>query len=103
MVNLQSLRTNRRTAVICAASAVVLGKPSQAFTAPAVLQDSGSATLEVWGGVPVENGPGDLIEGFQAAFPEIAVNYTHYVNDDTGNTQLDTALQGGTPIDVFFT
>ncbi|HEU5424876.1 MAG TPA: extracellular solute-binding protein, partial [Nitrolancea sp.] len=34
-------------------------------------------------------------------YPGIKVNTTRYVNDDTGNTKLDTALQGGTPIDVY--
>ncbi|CAA9569749.1 MAG: N-acetyl-D-glucosamine ABC transporter, substrate-binding protein [uncultured Thermomicrobiales bacterium] len=62
-----------------------------------------TTTIEVWGGVPAENGPQDLIDAFQVAHPDIGVNYTRYVNDDTGNTQLDTALQGGTPIDVYFT
>ncbi len=62
-----------------------------------------SAPLQVWGGVPGENGPQDLIDAFKAANPGIEVTYTRYVNDDTGNTQLDTALQGGTPIDVYFT
>ena len=62
-----------------------------------------ATTIEVWGGVPAENGPQDLIDAFQTANPGITVNYTRYVNDDTGNTQLDTALQGGTPIDVYFT
>lgn len=71
--------------------------------APAVLHRQEATTLEVWGGVPEENGPGDLVTAFQEAHPDITVNYTRYVNDDTGNTQLDTALQGGTPIDVYFT
>lgn len=73
------------------------------FAAPAFLRRQGATTLEVWGGVPAENGPGDLVAAFQEAHPDITVNYTRYVNDDTGNTQLDTALQGGTPIDVYFT
>ena len=71
------------------------------FPSPTVLKASG-VTLEVWGGVPAENGPADLVAVFQKAYPEITVNYTRYVNDDTGNTKLDTALQGGTPIDVYF-
>lgn len=71
------------------------------FPSPTVLKASG-VTLEVWGGVPPENGPADLVAAFQRAYPDIKVNYTRYVNDDTGNTKLDTALQGGTPIDVYF-
>lgn len=98
-------RTSRRS-VLKSAAAVgavgVVGTTSRALGASAAIQDS-AVTLEVWGGVPAENGPGDLIAGFEAAFPNIKINYTQYVNDDTGNTQLDTALQGGTSIDVFFT
>ena len=63
----------------------------------------GTVTLNVQGGVPGENGPSDLIDAFQQANPNIKVQYTRFVNDDTGNTTLDTALQGGTPIDVYFT
>lgn len=58
-------------------------------------------TLEFWFGEPPENGPQALADAFMARHPEIKVNATRYVNDDTGNTKLDTALQGGAPIDVF--
>lgn len=96
-------RFNRRRFVggaTGAAAAAALGH--RVGAAPALRQGSGTP-LEVWGGVPPENGPADLVAAFQEANPGIAVNYTRFVNDDTGNTQLDTALQGGTPIDLFFT
>ncbi|MBA2467893.1 MAG: extracellular solute-binding protein, partial [Chloroflexia bacterium] len=76
-------------------------KAPSVFAAPNLIQ--GDVTLEVWGGVPPETGPQALIDAFMAANPGVTVNYTRYVNDDTGNTQLDTALQGGTAIDLFFT
>lgn len=94
---------SRRQAIGGAAAltaGATLAAPRFATAAPARQEP---VTLEVWGGVPAENGPQDLIDAFQIANPAIAVNYTRYVNDDTGNTQLDTALQGGTPIDVYFT
>ncbi len=69
---------------------------------PTPLKTMGTVTLEVWGGVPPETGPGDLVAAFSKAYPNIKVNYTRFVNDDTGNTKLDTALQGGTPIDLYF-
>lgn len=104
MANIREHRVNRRKliggmAAGAGAAALASGAVS---AAPATLAQS-EVTLEVWGGVPGENGPQDLIDAFQAANPTIKVKYTRYVNDDTGNTQLDTALQGGTPIDVFFT
>ncbi|TWF78528.1 carbohydrate ABC transporter substrate-binding protein (CUT1 family) [Pseudonocardia hierapolitana] len=60
-------------------------------------------TLNVWGGVPPGSGPAALIDAFTAAHPGTEVAYTRFVNDDRGNLKLDTALQGGVDIDVYFT
>ena len=60
-------------------------------------------TLQVWGGVPAENGPQAVIDRFQEEHPGTDVTYTPYVNDDRGNLKVNTALQGGVDIDVFFT
>jgi multiple sugar transport system substrate-binding protein len=62
-----------------------------------------SHRLNVWGGVPPASGPGSLVEAFTAAHPGTEVTYTRFVNDDRGNLKLDTALQGGVEIDVYFT
>ena len=62
-----------------------------------------SGALQVWGGVPAASGPADVVKAFQAKFPQYKVNYTRFVNDDRGNLKLDTALQGGVDIDVYFT
>src|SRR5690625_6835224 len=64
---------------------------------------SPATTLNVWGGVPAESGPADLIAAFEEAHPEYTVNYTRFINDDRGNLKLDTALQGGVDIDVYIT
>lgn len=58
--------------------------------------------LIVWGGVPPENGPQELVDAWNKAHPEIQVEYIRFVNDDTGNTKLDTALLSGEQIDAFF-
>lgn len=63
----------------------------------------GSGVLNVWGGVPAETGPATLIAAFEKKYPQIKVNYTRYVNDPTGQLKLDSSLQGGVPIDLFFT
>lgn len=63
----------------------------------------GSATsgeLQVWGGVPAETGPQQMIAAFNKKYPNIKITYTRYVNDDPGNLKVDTALQGGVNIDV---
>lgn len=75
--------------------------PSAAPATPAA--PAGPITLRVWGGVPEENGPGDLIAAFEAANPNINVEYTRFVNDDSGNLRLDTALIAGGQVDVYFT
>lgn len=62
----------------------------------------GPAGLQVWGAVPPQSGPAALIAAFQKAYPKIQVTYTRFVNDDTGNTKLDSALEGGVGVDVFF-
>ncbi|MGP9538101.1 ABC transporter substrate-binding protein [Brachybacterium sp. AOP43-C2-M15] len=60
-------------------------------------------TLQVWGGVPPESGPQALVDHFMEKHPEQKVVYTRFVNDDRGNLKVNTALQGGVDIDVFFT
>lgn len=97
-------RLNRRTLVGGAAAAsglLVGGATSSTYASPMLNLRQSAITLEFWGGEPEENGPGDLIAAFQESQPDIQVRYTRYVNDDTGNTQLDTALQGGAQIDVY--
>lgn len=60
-------------------------------------------TLQVWGGVPPESGPQAVVDHFMEKHPEQKVTYTRFVNDDRGNLKVNTALQGGVDIDVFFT
>lgn len=58
--------------------------------------------LKIWGGVPEESGPGDVVANWNASHPEIQVEYVRYVNDDSGNTKLDTALISNTDApDIF--
>ncbi|GMQ62147.1 ABC transporter substrate-binding protein [Vallitalea maricola] len=59
--------------------------------------------LVVWGGVPAESGPQALVNAWNTEHPNIQVEYVRFVNDDTGNTKLDTAILSGEQIDVFFT
>ena len=57
-------------------------------------------TLQFWGAIPPENGPQELVDNWNAAHPEVQVEYTRFVNDDGGNTKLETALLAG-EVDVF--
>lgn len=60
--------------------------------------------LKIWGGVPPESGYQQMCDNFNEAFKDknIKVEYERYVNDDTGNLKLDTALMAGSDVDLFF-
>ncbi len=60
-------------------------------------------SLQIWGGVPPASGPQAVVESFQKTRDGVTASYTRFVNDDRGNLKLDTALQGGVEIDVYFT
>ncbi|PHV71838.1 hypothetical protein CS063_04590 [Sporanaerobium hydrogeniformans] len=59
--------------------------------------------LVVWGGVPAESGPQKLVDAWNVANPDTPAEYVRFVNDEAGNTKLDTALLSGEQIDIFFT
>jgi multiple sugar transport system substrate-binding protein len=64
--------------------------------------DKEPVKLTLWGGVPEESGPAEVVKTWNEAHPDIQVEYVRYVNDDAGNTKLDTALtsQSSAP-DIF--
>ena len=94
--------TRRGLMGLAGASAAALGATSLAGCGGAGASTDPD-TLQVWSGLPPESGPQSLIDRFQEAHPDIPVRYTRYVNDDRGNLKVNTALQGGVDIDVFFT
>jgi len=73
-----------------------------AGTAPENKAAEEKTTIVVWGGVPEESGPGDVIRAFEALHPEIKVEYYRYVNDEQGNLKLDTALLADDDIDLYY-
>lgn len=83
----------------------LLGAAGTAALSGCASQDSSTDldTLQVWGGVPAEDGPQQVVDHFMDEHPEYDVKYTRFVNDERGNLALNTALQGGVDIDVFFT
>jgi len=58
-------------------------------------------TLNFWGGVPEESGPGQVVENWNKANPNIQVKYYRFVNDEAGNTKLETALLASGEVDLF--
>src|SRR5690606_27364040 len=60
--------------------------------------------LRFWGGVPPESGPQEAVDAWNNANPNIEVEYVRYVNDDTGNLKLETALLSNTDApDIYMT
>ncbi|QJD86195.1 extracellular solute-binding protein [Cohnella herbarum] len=57
--------------------------------------------LKFWGAVPEENGPKQAVENWNKANPDIQVEYVRFVNDESGNTKLETALLAGDQVDLF--
>lgn len=64
-------------------------------------QNGKTITLKFWGGVPEEAGPLDMVKAWNEANPGVQVEYVRYVNDDSGNLKLDTALVAGENIDLY--
>lgn len=60
-------------------------------------------TLLIWGGVPAENGPQEVVDNYNELNKDrnITIEYYRYVNDDNGNIALDTALSAGEKMDMF--
>lgn len=58
-------------------------------------------TLKMWGGVPPESGPQEVIDNWNKEHPEIQIEYVRFVNDDDGNLKLDTAMITGQDVDLF--
>ncbi|CAH1200768.1 hypothetical protein PAECIP111893_01559 [Paenibacillus plantiphilus] len=57
--------------------------------------------LKMWGGVPPESGPQEVINAWNKEHPDIQVEYVRFVNDDEGNLKLDTAMMTGQNVDLF--
>jgi multiple sugar transport system substrate-binding protein len=87
-------------AMALTASFVFAGGGSQSTGAAA-----GTVTLQVWGGVPAENGPQASVDEFNRLFKDrgIQAEYTRFVNDDNGNLKLETTLLSGDGVDVYMT
>ncbi|WJH33956.1 extracellular solute-binding protein [Paenibacillus sp. CC-CFT747] len=75
------------------------GKP-EASSSP----KAAPVSLKFWGGVPPESGPQQVVDKWNKEHPDIQVEYIRYVNDDTGNLKLETALLSKTETpDLFMT
>jgi len=89
-------------ATIVSISFVACGNSQKASqSAPSTDQQSSKpVVLQFWGAIPPETGPQELVDSWNKAHPDITIEYTRFVNDDAGNTKLETALVAG-QVDVF--
>lgn len=94
------MRTMSRRTVLAAGAAMMSAAVSGCGTG---VSSSDSKDLNVWGGVPAENGPQAMCDAFMKDNPGTTVTYTRFINDEKGNVKLDTALSGGANIDVIWT
>lgn len=58
-------------------------------------------TLKMWGGVPPESGPQQVIDNWNKEHPDVQIEYVRFVNDDDGNLKLDTAMITGQDVDLY--
>jgi multiple sugar transport system substrate-binding protein len=78
--------------------------PSPTKEATASEKPAEPVKLRFWGGVPEESGPQVVIDKWNAANPGIQVEYIRFVNDESGNTKLDTALLSSNDVpDIYMT
>lgn len=77
------------------------GAAGTAATGAASTAPGKTVKLKMWGGVPPESGPQAVVDAWNAKNPGIQVEYERYVNDDSGNLKLDTALLTGQGVDLF--
>lgn len=62
-----------------------------------------TVTLKLWGAVPPEYGPQNVVDNFNKEYKDkgIQVEYNRFVNDDQGNLKLDTGLLSGGDLDLY--
>lgn len=77
------------------------GPTTSASTEPTATASADPIKLTMWGAVPAENGPQEVVDNWNKENPDIQVEYVRFVNDDAGNLKLDTALMSSQPVDMY--
>ncbi len=85
------------TAVMLSGMLSACGSSSEETTG----DSSEPVVLQWWGSFPEDQGPNQVCEAFNAIDPNVQVEYTRFVNDDSGNTKLDVSLMSDSSIDIF--
>lgn len=78
------------------------GKQAEGAISPGATKTSSEPIkLTLWGAVPSENGPQEVVDNWNKQHPDVQVEYVRFVNDDAGNLKLDTALISNQPVDMY--
>ncbi|MEF2245774.1 ABC transporter substrate-binding protein [Paenibacillus sp. IITD108] len=77
-------------------------KPSSSVE-PSPTASADPIKLTLWGGVPPESGPQEVVDNWNKENPDIKLEYVRFVNDEAGNLKLDTALMSSQPVDMYVT
>src|SRR5689334_13118272 len=77
------------------------GNQTEGTSPEASTASSDPIKLTLWGAVPSENGPQEVVDNWNKQNPDIQVEYVRFVNDDAGNLKLDTALISSQPVDMY--
>lgn len=83
-----------------AASSSPSSSPSSSVE-PSATAGADPVKLTLWGGVPPENGPQEVVDNWNKENPDIQLEYVRFVNDDAGNLKLDTAMMSSQPVDMY--
>ncbi|MCR8636506.1 ABC transporter substrate-binding protein [Paenibacillus radicis (ex Xue et al. 2023)] len=84
-------------------SSLIACSKGTASKEPQTGADAKPIKLTFWSGVPAEAGPQLAVDNWNKQNPNIQVEYVRYVNDDSGNIKLDTALLTGQGVDIYAT
>lgn len=77
------------------------GPTTSASAEPTATASADPVKLTMWGAVPAENGPQEVVDNWNKENSDIQVEYVRFVNDEAGNLKLDTALMSGQPVDMY--
>ncbi len=98
------MRSVRKAAVAFAVVVIALVIAAPAFAGGQQQAESGDqepTKIVFWGGVVAERGPDLMIEEWNSRNPNVELEYVRFVNNDDGNTKLDTAIISGQQVDIY--
>lgn len=95
----------RRIGVLSAVSVVLLALVAMPVLANGQqeAQEEADEPVKVvfWSGITDDRGPGLMMEEWNSQNPDVELEHVRFVNNDDGNTKLDTAIISGQQVDIY--